>query len=221
MSLGSVRDEVRLFIPDAAELSDDEVLSLIQSSVVDLSWDFPRRKQQSFTSTDIANKQKLSLPADWESGFSHVEAVIMVNTDNVDQRDKLHPAKYLVDEVNSFIRFDTKLPSSGRSLDLIYTIKHTIDETQSTLTAPLERALALLAAANIAKILAFRYAKALDVRYAGSETLFRNRAQDMRRLSEDLLAQYRSQISSVPFADVTTPPKLRDVLLQDLAEDLA
>lgn len=180
------------FVQDKMEeyLGEDEAMlyRLIDDAIDAYSVDFP---VITATKTTGTGAYTYSLPSDWEDFFSHIVNVEYPYGQQTPVYLNLkHIEVYLdANDNTKKLRFKNISPSTSDSFGLIYTIRHTISDTTSTIPDAHFKAVACLATALAARATALKFAQRRDTSL-GSTIQLSSESRELTAMAEEYEREY-------------------------------
>lgn len=193
--------DIKVLVKDTAvKLDDADYPTFLQRAVDLYSSVRPQRKVKDYVGD--GSTFKLTLPADWEEGFSTIESVEypqgerepeFLDADQYDVRNDTESVKVIW-------LFDLT-PASGKKTRVAYTLRHTVSATISTIPAADESAVEVLGASFACEALAAIYAQTSDPLLSADTVNYRSKSQEYR----DMAKHYRKGYDAHVGAGDTSP----------------
>ena len=184
------------FFTGENEVGDNVIDQSISQAVTVFSRDFPRIIVESEVG-DSGKYYPLTALTSWEDDFSAIlqidyDAGTRISSDEPPQflSEDNGDWKYYRDASVRYFYLPNHSPSSGTTLLITYTARHTVDSTSSTIPIQYEKGLVYLAVSELASILQFHSEKALDPPAGSNYISMRNKGSGFGDISNLFYGKY-------------------------------
>ena len=184
------------FFTGENEAGDNVIDQAIAQAVGSYSRDFPRIVVESEVG-DSGKYYPLSNLSLWEDDFSEIrqidyDAGSRIGSDESPQflSEDNGDWKYYRDASTRYFYLPNHSPTSGTTLIITYSARHTLDSTTSTIPTQHEKAIVFLSVSELASTLSFHAEKAIDSPAGASYISMRTKSSGFRSVGDHFKAKY-------------------------------